>query len=42
MILFGVPAFLLGINALADASRSDPESDFTLEFDVDKEGANNE
>lgn len=37
MILFGVPAFLLGLNALADASRSVPKSEFTLEFDVDKE-----
>jgi Fe-S-cluster-containing dehydrogenase component len=37
MILFGVPAFLLGLNALADANRSVPESEFTLEFDVDKE-----
>ena len=38
MILFGVPAFLFGLNVLADSSRSGQESEFSLEFDVDKEG----
>ena len=42
MVLFGVPAFLLGINALADAGRSEPEGEFMLEFDADEEGDRDE
>ena len=42
MILFGVPAFLLGINALADNNKPDIEGEFELEFDPDKEGVSDE
>ena len=38
MILFGVPAFLLGLNALADHSEPAGEG----EFEADNEGANDE
>jgi hypothetical protein len=42
MILFGVPAFLLGLNALADNGKTVPEGEFELEFDPDNEGASDE
>ena len=35
MILFGVPAFLLGLNALADNGTQDVDGEFELEFDSD-------
>lgn len=37
MVLFGLPAFLLGLNALAGRSESTQEGEFELEFDVDAE-----
>ncbi len=40
MILFGVPAFLLGLNALAGDSKPDIEGE--LEFNPDNEGAGDE
>jgi len=42
MILFGVPAFLLGLNALADSDKPDIDGEFELEFDSEKEGVSDE
>jgi len=36
MILFGVPAFLLGLNALAGSNKPNIEGE--IEFDSDNEG----
>lgn len=38
MILFGVPAFLLGLNAMTDNDKPNIGSEFKLEFDAEKEG----
>jgi hypothetical protein len=35
MVLFGVPAFLLGLNALAGSNQSNGEGDFEFEVDVE-------
>ena len=42
MVLFGVPAFLLGLNALADNGKPVPEGEFELEFDPENEGESDE
>ena len=37
MVLFGVPAFLLGLNALVDSNKPSIEGDFEIDVDVDTE-----
>jgi formate dehydrogenase iron-sulfur subunit len=39
MVLFGVPAFLLGLNALAGSNKSGADGEFEFEVDVDTESS---
>jgi formate dehydrogenase beta subunit len=39
MVLFGLPAFLLGLNALADSNKSSTEGEFEIEVEVDAESS---
>ena len=39
MILFGLPAFLLGLNALAGDKKQIIEGEFEIEVDVDAESS---